>query len=200
MIVPAVTGQTWSQENADPANLNRLDRAAPGSLDGFDETNLGDDVITQVVEGPAGLAIAGTLGGQVVAVDAAGETVWRVDVGGPVRTAPAWTGEHVVVVPRADAAVALNPDGSKAWTLPIENVRSSASLVRMASPALHPSGDVIIATLAGTVHRVTADGSTVWTHAMGGQRAVEATPAITPNGHVLAAGFVPARRGLAVLP
>lgn len=195
VTAPVATAQTWSQENADPANLNRLDRSTPDSLSDAGTAPLGADVITQVIEGPAGLAIAGTLDGQVVAIDASGEIVWRADVPGPMRTAPAWTGQHIIAVPRADSAVALEPDGSTAWTLPIENVRSSASLVRMASPALHPSGDVIIATLAGNVHRVSDDGDTVWTHDVGGDNAVEATPAVTPNGHVLVAGFVPGQEG-----
>ncbi len=178
-------------ENADAANTGHLARGTPDDLSDVARTDLDSKVLTQIVEGPAGLALAGTLDGRLVAVTAGGEIAWETEVPGPVRTAPAWTGEHIVVMPRAEEAVALTPSGETAWTLPVENVRSSASVVRMASPAVTASGDVILADMQGTVYRVTPEGDLTWTHDAGGERAVEATPAITPQGHVVVASFVP---------
>lgn len=187
-------------ENADALNTGRLDRATPDGLDDVQFVGLGSKVITQPIEGPAGLAIAGTVGGQVVAVDATSEVVWEVDVGGPVRTAQAWTGELIVVVPRSDQAVALTPDGQQAWTVPIGNDRQQAGgdeilFVRLASPAIHPSGDLIIADLEGQVQRVNPNGTVDWTWDAPDGQAVEATPAVGPGGHVVVASFTPNQEG-----
>lgn len=151
--------------------------------------------ITQVVSGPAGLAVAGTRPGTVYALAADGDVVWKQDVGAPMRTAPAATPAGVVAVPRGDTAYALTPTGEVAWTLPIDNERPEAAVVRMASPVGIPGGDVAIATLAGNVHRVNANGTVEWTYAFGGDLAVEATPAVTNDGDVVAAAFPPGREG-----
>jgi outer membrane protein assembly factor BamB len=194
LVAPPALGQAWSQGNADPANTGRLDRAGPTSLEEAQFTPVDDQVLTQVTEGPAGLALAGSLGGTVYAVDASGEVVWQADVGDEIRTAPLWTGEVVVVAPRGDRVHAFTPEGEEAWTVPIANDRG-ATLVRMASPVEHPSGDVIVGTMDGTVHRLTPQGSTVWMTTIGEDDAVEATPAITPGGDVIAAAFEPGREG-----
>lgn len=196
LAAPTAAGQDWTMENADAPNTGRLDRATPDGLDEVRFVGLGSKVITQPIEGPAGLAIAGTLGGDVVAVDATGEIVWQVDVGGPVRTAQAWTGELIVVVPRSDQALALTPDGQQAWTVPIGNDRQQAGgdeilFVRLASPAIHPSGDLIIADLEGQVQRVNPNGTVDWTWDAPDDQAVEATPAVGPGGHVVVASFTP---------
>lgn len=187
-------------ENADAPNTGRVDRATPDGLEDVRFVGLGSKVIAQPIEGPAGLAIAGTLGGEVVAVDATGEIVWQVDVGGPLHTAPAWTGERIVVVPRSDQAVALTPDGHQAWTVPIGNDRQQAGgdeilFVRLASPAIHPSGDLIIADLEGQVQRVNPNGTVDWTWDAPNGQAVEATPAVGPGGHVVVASFTPNQEG-----
>jgi outer membrane protein assembly factor BamB len=198
-LAPAGLAQAWTMENADAPNGGRLDVATPAGLDGARTTDLGTDSIVQVVEGPAGLALVAGLDGTVHAVDAAGETVWTADVADELRTAALWTGEHVLVVPRSDEAVALTPEGEVAWTLPIGNERPSATVVRMASPALHPTGDAVVATLAGQVHRVTPDGEVAWTHEVGGDRSVQATPAVLPGGDVIVASFVPGEEDAGVL-
>lgn len=195
MLVPAAAGATWSQENADANNQGKLARATPSSLGGASFTRLDGRVIAQVTEGPAGLALAGTLSGTVYAIEADGEVAWQTDVDAPMRTAPLWTGEVVVAVPRGDTAYAFTPEGEVAWTLPIENERPQAVLVRMASPIEHPSGDVLIATMAGEVHRVAANGSLQWSYDFGGDNAVEATPVVAPDGDVIAAAFVPGQSG-----
>lgn len=195
LAAPSAAGLAWPMENADAPNTNQLGRPAPEDLSGFEETNLGSDVITQVVEGPAGLALAGTLGGKVLAITATGEVAWRAEVPGEVRTAPAWTGEHVIVVPRAKKAIALTPSGERAWTVPVENARSSATVVRMASPVVHPDGGILVADMEGHLIRLTDDGETVWRYDIGGERAIEATPAVAPGGDVVVAGFVPGQEG-----
>lgn len=188
----------WSQENADAANQGRLDREGPGSLEEGTFTSLDEQVLAQVVEGPASLALAGTVGGTVAALDASGEIVWERELDAEIRTAPLWTGEHVVVLPRGDTAYAFTAAGETAWTLPVDNQRG-AQVVRMASPVQHPGGDVIVATMAGQVHRVAPEGSTVWTAQIGEDEALEATPAITPDGDVIAAAFEPGREGHGLL-
>lgn len=185
-------GAGWAQENAEVANQGRIDREGPGSLEEARFASLDGRVLTQVVEGPASLALAGTVPGSVVALDAAGEVVWQRSLDAEIRTAPLWTGEHVVVLPRGDRAYAFDAAGDEAWTLPVDNHRG-ATLVRMASPVEHPSGDIILATMAGKVHRVMPNGSTVWTAEIGEDEAIEATPAITSEGDVVAAAFEPGR-------
>jgi outer membrane protein assembly factor BamB len=197
LVVPPGAA-TWAQENADPANRGHLDRAGPSSLEDETFTGVDDRVLTQIVEGPAGLALAASLGGTVYAIDAGGDVVWQVDVGDEIRTAPLWTGEHVVVLPRGDRAHAFTAHGEPAWTVDVANDRP-ATLVRMASPVEHASGDVILATMAGNVHRVTPNGTLAWTTEIGTTEAVEATPAITADGDVVAAAFEPGRDGHGLL-
>lgn len=191
-VATPAAASTWSQENADGANQGRLDRQAPNSFDRASFRPLDDRVIAQITEGPAGLALAGTLAGTVYAIDAGGEIVWKHDVGAEVRNAVLWTGEVVVVLPRGDTAYALTPTGEVAWTLDVDNERG-ATLVRMASPVELPSGDVILATMDGKVHRVAPNGSVVWTQAIGEDEAIETSPAITSDGDIVAAAFVPGR-------
>lgn len=200
LTAPSATGQAWTMENADGPNTGRLHTAAPDAVDGSRFVELDAEVITQPVEGPASLAIAGTLGGDVVAVTATGEIAWRADVGGPVRTAPAVTGDRIVVAPRSDQAVALTPQGERAWMVPIGNDRQRAGgdeilFVRLASPAVHPDKDVIIAGLEGQVQRVTPDGRVQWTWDAPDGEAIEATPAIDGAGNVVVASFTPNQEG-----
>lgn len=191
LLAAPFASAAWNEENADPTNRGQLATRAPNDLSGMETIQLDERVITQIIEGPAALAVAGTLEGRVAAFDARGGMAWAVDVGGPMRTAPVWTGTHIVALPEADAAVALDPMGRERWQVAIDNTRDAA-LVRIASPVQHTSGDVIIADLAGTVQRVDdATGEVVWTADLGGDLAVEATPAVTPDGDVIAAGFVP---------
>ncbi len=197
LLAAPLASAAWTEENADPTNRGRLAVRAPNDLSGMDTLQLDDRVITQIIEGPAGLAMAGTLSGTLVALDARGQVAWQVDVPGPMRSAPLWTGSHVVAVPEADAAVAMDAMGEERWRVPIDNTRDAA-LVRMASPVQHASGDVILADMAGTVLRVDeGTGEVVWRADLGGDMAVEATPAVTPDGDVVVAGFVPgqANRG-----
>lgn len=132
------------------------------------------------------------------AIDANGDVVWTADVGDEIRAAPLWTGEVVVVLPRGDTAYAFTPTGEQAWTLSVDNHRG-ATLVRMASPVQHPSGDVLLATMAGNVHRLTPNGETVWTTTIGQDDAVETAPAVTPEGDVVAGAFEPGREGRGLL-
>lgn len=185
---------SWAQENADHRNEGRLDQPTP---DGFDEarfTPLDGRVITQPTEGPAGLALAGSLAGTVAAVDATGSIAWQQDVEGEMRTAPAWNGETIVALPRGDQAFGLRADGEIAWTLPVANERD-AQVVRLASPALLPSGDAILATLQGDVHRVAPDGTQRWNTSLESGGSIQATPAIDDNGDVYVAAFEPGREG-----
>jgi hypothetical protein len=196
LVAPPGLAQTWAQENADPANRGRLAEPAPDSLSGAEFHGLDGRVIAQVVEGPASLALAATKAGSVYALDATGDTVWQADVGDPFRTAPAWTGEHVVTVPRGDTAYAFTASGEEAWTVPTGNDRRTSrgddiGLVRMASPVPHPGGGVVIADLEGEVQRVTSDGEVRWTYDFGEDLAVEATPVLTPDGDVIVAAFTP---------
>lgn len=191
LLAAPLASAAWNEENADPTNRGQLATRAPNDLSDMDTIQLDERVITQIVEGPAALAVAGTLEGRVAAFDARGSMAWAVDAGGPMRTAPLWTGTHIVAVPEADAAVALDPMGQERWQVAIDNTRDAA-LVRIASPTQHTSGDVVIADLAGTVQRVEdATGEVVWSADLGGDLAVEATPAVTPDGDIIAAGFVP---------
>jgi outer membrane protein assembly factor BamB len=188
----------WAQENAHHRNGGQLDQATANSLDDARLTSLDGRPLAQPAEGPAGLTVIGTVSGQVAAVDADGETAWTQDLGDEIRTTPAWTGETIVVLPRGEQAYGLAPTGDVAWTLPVDNDRD-ASLVRMASPALHPSGDVVLATLAGEVHRVTPDGEEAWRAEVGGPESIQATPAITDDGDVIVAAFEPGREGHGLL-
>lgn len=200
LLAPPALAQTWAQENTDPANRGRLAQSAPDALGGDGFHALDGRVITQPIEGPAELAIAATRAGSVYVLDAQGEAVWRADVGEPVRTAPTWTGSHVVVAPRSDTAHAFTLTGEEAWTVEIGNDRDTSRgeeirLVRMASPVAHPGGGVIVADLEGEVQRVADDGGVEWTYAFGEDLAVEATPAITGEGDVIAAAFTPNQEG-----
>lgn len=199
LLAPPALAQTWAQENADPANRGRLFASAPDTLAGDRFTALDGRVITQPVEGPAELAIAATRAGTVHVLDALGETVWKADVDGPVRTAPTWTGEQVVVVPRSGTAHAFTLTGEEAWTVPVGNDRDSSRgepirLVRMASPIAYPGGGVVIADLEGQV-KLVDDGEARWTYDFGEDLAVEATPAVTAEGDVIAAAFTPNQEG-----
>jgi len=199
LMVPSTTA-SWSQENLDPANVGQRAIDAPNSLDDAETTNLDGRVLAQVTEGPASLALAGTLQGTVAAVDANGDVVWEADAGDELRTAPLWTGEVVVAVPKGGQATAFTPTGEEAWTLDIGNDRTQAggddiALVRMASPVEYPSGDVVIVDLEGQVHRVTPSGEVVWQTDVGGTDAIEATPVIAPDGDVIVAAFTPNQEG-----
>lgn len=200
LLAAPLASAVWTEENADPTNRGHLAARAPNDLSGMDTVELDERVITQIVEGPASLALAGTLSGTLVALDARSQVAWQVDVPGPMRTAPLWTGSHAVAVPEADAAVAIDAMGQERWRVAIDNTRDAA-VIRMASPVQHTSGDVILADMAGTVMRVEeATGQIVWSADIGGDLAVEATPVVTPEGDVIAAGFVPgqANRGQVV--
>lgn len=191
IIAPAGLTQAWTMESANPQNTGHLDQATPDDLNGPFEALLDEDVIAQPVQGPASLALAGTLDGTLYAITATGDEAFRANLGGEIRNAPLWTGEHIIVLPRSDTTHALTPTGEEAWTLPVDNERPDATVVRMASPTLHTSGDTLLPTLSGELHRVTPDGAIEWTHDTRDDRSIQATPAITPHGNILLASFTP---------
>ncbi len=193
LLAPGASA-AWTTENADGPNTGHAESPTPDGLDGARTTDAGERIVAQVIEGPGSLAVVGTVGGELLAIDARGNVVWRVDVGAEIRSAPAWTGELVVVAPRSGEALAVDPTGTPFYRAPIGNDRSGVDLVRMASPAVLPGGDVIIGDLEGEVQRLNRIGAPVWTYSFPGGLAVEATPAIVPGSEdVIVAAFEPGR-------
>jgi outer membrane protein assembly factor BamB len=72
---------------------------------------------------------------------------------------------------------AINPNGSKKWTLPFSTTDWIDS-----TPAVGADGTIYFGSWNGTVYAVKPDGTTKWTYATGGF--VSSSPAIGPDGTV----------------
>ncbi len=190
-LATAGLAQAWTMENADAANTGHLPQATPDDLSDPRETPLSGDAIAQPIQGPANLALVGTLAGSLHAITATGDEAFQTELDGEIRTAPLWTGDTIIVLPRSDTAYALHPDGETAWQIPVENSRPDADVVRMAAPTIHPDGSLLLPTLSGTLHNVHPNGTPDWTHDAGQDRSIQSTPAITSDGTILLASFTP---------
>ncbi len=108
--------------------------------------------------------------GQVIALaSATGEELWRVDLKGPIRSAPTARGGRVFVISVDNKLTTLNgATGETLWTY--SSISEVASLLGGASPAVD-SGVVVAPFSSGEISALRVEnGRVLWTDALGAYR------------------------------
>ncbi len=131
-------------------------------------------------------------GSAVHAVRRGGDLAWRFAAKGKVYTAPAITGEGLVVFGSQDDHVyALRPDGTLAWSVDLGADVDGAA-------AISDDGAIYVGTDRGEIVRLDAQGNVAWRTDVGGF--VRGVLSIARNGDVLAGTYGPVPRVVRVAP
>ncbi|MEM9430145.1 MAG: PQQ-binding-like beta-propeller repeat protein [Pseudomonadota bacterium] len=114
----------------------------------------------------AGALIATTGYGEVIRLDPeTGEVIWRTQVDGTIRAAPAVSGERVVAISRNDVAHGIETEsGAIAWR--VEGVGLGAGLLGGASPAIRGAIAVVPFQSGEVIALLTENGRRVWSAAL----------------------------------
>jgi outer membrane protein assembly factor BamB len=133
-----------------------------------------------------GTIYAGEFG--IVALSPEGYLKWRFNPGKYFPTSPVLGGDGTVYIKSTsccsskDELFAINPNGTKKWSLELGGADSSQYTAQQSSPAIDKNGVVYVGSKDGYVYAVNPDGTKKWSFKTNGP--IESSPIILKDGTI----------------